>query len=97
MSVVACPISYILCIVYPRDLLSFPTRRSSDLYRALPLTSLALVDLAIDGERVDAGALTVEASGKRFDFDELTERFDEWWRSEEHTSELRSSRMPSSA
>jgi Domain of unknown function (DUF6379) len=48
-------------------------------YRALPLTSLAVVDLAIDGERVDAGALTVEANGKRFDFDELTERFDEWW------------------
>lgn len=48
-------------------------------YRALPLTSLAVVDLAIDGEPVDAGSLTVEANGKRFAFAEVAERDDEWW------------------
>jgi Domain of unknown function (DUF6379) len=48
-------------------------------YRALPLTSLAVVDLAIDGERVDPEQLEVEANGKTFRFDELEERYDEWW------------------
>jgi Domain of unknown function (DUF6379) len=48
-------------------------------YRALPLTSLAVVDLAIDGEPVDPGQLEVEANGKTFRFDELEDRYDEWW------------------
>jgi hypothetical protein len=48
-------------------------------YRALPLTSLAVVDLAIDGERVDPDELKVEANGKTFEFGELGERWDEWW------------------
>ena len=48
-------------------------------YRALPLTSLAVVDLTIDGERVDPAELTVEANGEIFDFDELRHRYDDWW------------------
>jgi hypothetical protein len=48
-------------------------------YRALPLTSLAVVDLAIDGERIDPADLKVEANGKTFDFAELEHRYDEWW------------------
>jgi uncharacterized protein DUF6379 len=48
-------------------------------YRALPLTSLAVVDLTIDGERVDPSEVEVEANGKTFDFAELEQRFDEWW------------------
>jgi hypothetical protein len=48
-------------------------------YRALPLTSLAVVDLTLDGERIDPSGLTVEANGKRFAFDELAQRYDEWW------------------
>ncbi len=48
-------------------------------YRALPLTSLAVVDLAIDGDRVDAAELKVEANGKLLDFEELTHRYDDWW------------------
>jgi hypothetical protein len=48
-------------------------------YRALPLTSLAVVDLTLDGEHVDPSELTVEANGKTFGFDELERRFDEWW------------------
>ncbi len=48
-------------------------------YRALPLTSLAVVDLAIDGEPVPAEQLEVEANGKTFRFDELAERWEEWW------------------
>ena len=48
-------------------------------YRALPLTSLAVVDLKIDGEPVEAAELEVDANGKRFRFDELKDRYDEWW------------------
>lgn len=48
-------------------------------YRALPLTSLDVIDLTLDGRHVDPSELTVEANGKRFRVDELAERFDEWW------------------
>jgi len=48
-------------------------------YRSLPLTSLAVVYLTLDGEPVDSSVLTVEANGKTFGFDELGELYDEWW------------------
>lgn len=48
-------------------------------YRSLPLTSLAVVDLTLDGEHVDPSGLTVQANGKTFGFDELGELYDEWW------------------
>jgi len=48
-------------------------------YRALPLTSLAVVDLALDGEPVERSALTVEANGKTHAFDDLERLDDEWW------------------
>ena len=48
-------------------------------YRALPLTSLAVVDLAIDGERVEPQQLKVEANDKTFGFEELELGHDEWW------------------
>ena len=48
-------------------------------YRSLPLTSLAVVDLAIDGEPVDHASLTVEANGKSFPFADLERLDDEWW------------------
>ena len=48
-------------------------------YRALPLTSLAVVDLAIDGEPVENASVTVEANGKTFSFAELERLDDEWW------------------
>ena len=48
-------------------------------YRALPLTSLAVVDLAIDGEPVDHASITVEANGKTFPFAQLERLDDEWW------------------
>ncbi|MCS7007598.1 MAG: DUF6379 domain-containing protein [Thermoleophilia bacterium] len=48
-------------------------------YRALPLTSLAVIDLTLDGRRIDPADLVVEANGKRFRFQDLEERFDEWW------------------
>lgn len=48
-------------------------------YRALPLTSLGVVDVQIDDEPVDTDAVTFEANGKTFRFAELAERPDEWW------------------
>jgi uncharacterized protein DUF6379 len=48
-------------------------------YRALPLTSLAVVDLALDGDRVDPAELTVEANGKTFAWAELEGCYDDWW------------------
>jgi hypothetical protein len=48
-------------------------------YRALPLTSLAVVDLKLDGAEVGPERLKVEANGKTFEFDELEGLYDEWW------------------
>ena len=48
-------------------------------YRSLPLSSLAVLDLSVDGQRIDPSQLTVEANGKSFSFDELEDRYDEWW------------------
>lgn len=48
-------------------------------YRSLPLTSLAVVDLTLDGQRVDPAELTFEANGKTFGYDELADGYDEWW------------------
>jgi hypothetical protein len=48
-------------------------------YRSLPMTSLAVVDLTLDGERVDPYQLRVGVNGKTFAFAELEELYDEWW------------------
>ena len=48
-------------------------------YRSLPMTSLAVVDLTLDGERVDSHQLRVGVNGKAFAFAELEELYDEWW------------------
>ena len=43
-------------------------------YRALPLPSLAAVDLTVDGERIDPAALSVTVNGHRYAFAELAEQ-----------------------
>jgi Domain of unknown function (DUF6379) len=48
-------------------------------YRSLPLTSLAVLDLTIDGERVDPAEVTVEANRKTYSLEELEQKHDEWW------------------
>jgi len=48
-------------------------------YRALPLPSLAKVDLAVDGQRIDPGLLSVTVNGHRYPFDALAEQGDEYW------------------
>ena len=47
-------------------------------YRALPLTSLALVQLTVDGEPVDPASLEVTVNGHRYALPELAEHADEY-------------------
>jgi hypothetical protein len=48
-------------------------------YRSLPLTSVGVLDIQIDGEPVSTDDISVEANGKMFSFDGLAEQPDEWW------------------
>ena len=48
-------------------------------YRALPLPSLARVDLTVDGERIDPDLLTVTVNGQRYPFAALADAADEYW------------------
>jgi uncharacterized protein DUF6379 len=48
-------------------------------YRALPLTSLAVIDLAIDSNPVAHDTISVEANGKTFPLQSLGDLDDEWW------------------
>lgn len=48
-------------------------------YRSLPLSSLAVVDIAIDGVPVPGEQLTVRYDGARHDFGELPSLSDDWW------------------
>ena len=48
-------------------------------YRALPLPSLAKVDLSVDGSPVDPAVLSVTVNGHRYPFDALAEQGDEYW------------------
>jgi hypothetical protein len=48
-------------------------------YRALPLPSLAKIDLTLDGTPVEPEALTVTVNEHRYDLAELAEKGDEYW------------------
>jgi hypothetical protein len=48
-------------------------------YRALPLTSLALVELIVDGQPIDPTSLEVTVNGHRYAFAELAGKGDEYW------------------
>lgn len=48
-------------------------------YRSLPLSSLAVVDVAIDGEPVPTDQLSFRYEGRSYRFGELEEQYDTWW------------------
>jgi hypothetical protein len=48
-------------------------------YRALPLPSLAKVDLTVDGERIDPAVLSVTVNGNRYPLEALAGKGDEYW------------------
>ena len=48
-------------------------------YRALPLPSLAKIDLAVDGTPIAPDALSVTVNEHRYDLAELAKKGDEYW------------------
>ena len=48
-------------------------------YRALPLPSLAKVDLTVDGQRIEPDLLSVTVNGHRYPFPALAEQGDAYW------------------
>ncbi len=48
-------------------------------YRALPLPSLAKVDLTVDGQRIDPELLSVTVDGHRYPFPALAEQGEQYW------------------
>lgn len=48
-------------------------------YRSLPGTSLAVLDLTVDGQKVADEDMTVVLNGKRFSIPDLEDAYDEWW------------------
>jgi len=48
-------------------------------YRSLPLTSLAVLDLTVDGEKVPEDDMTIAVNGKTFTVPQLAGGYDEWW------------------
>ena len=59
------------------DSFSFETRMPW--YRALPLSSVTGIELAVDGQAVDPDAIAFEVNGTRYALDDLSARYDEWW------------------
>lgn len=48
-------------------------------YRSLPLTSLAVLDLTVDGEKVPEQDMTIAVNGREFTVPQLAGGYDEWW------------------
>jgi hypothetical protein len=48
-------------------------------YRALPLSTIDIGELRVDGHCIDPRDIGVEVNGKLFRLDELRDRSDEWW------------------
>jgi len=48
-------------------------------YRSLPLTSLAVLDLAVDGEKVPEDDMTIAVNGQELTVPQLAGGYDEWW------------------
>jgi hypothetical protein len=48
-------------------------------YRSLPLTSLTVLGLAVDGEKVPEEDMTVAVNGKTYTVPQLADGYDEYW------------------
>jgi Domain of unknown function (DUF6379) len=48
-------------------------------YRALPLSTVGVTEVAVDGKEVDLTSLTFEVNGKTYKLKELSKQFTEWW------------------
>lgn len=48
-------------------------------YRALPLSTVGVTGIEIDGKQVDLTTLTFEVNGKQYKLNELVRHPEEWW------------------
>lgn len=48
-------------------------------YRSLPLSTVSIGELKIDGQTIEPGAIRFEVNGKTFALDELINHPEEWW------------------
>jgi hypothetical protein len=48
-------------------------------YRSLPLSTVELAELRVDGRDIHPDAVRLELNGKPHTLDELIEQTDEWW------------------
>jgi hypothetical protein len=48
-------------------------------YRSLPLSTVTIGELKIDGQTIDPGDIRFEVNGKTFALDELASHSEEWW------------------
>lgn len=48
-------------------------------YRALPLSTVGVTEITLDGKRVDLSTVQFEVNGKSFRLNELAAHPEEWW------------------
>jgi hypothetical protein len=48
-------------------------------YRSLPLSTVSIAELKIDGQSIAPDAIQFEVNGKIFALDELSQHPEEWW------------------
>ena len=48
-------------------------------YRSLPLSTISVADLKVDGEPIPAEAIHFQVNGKSFPLDQLRQHPEEWW------------------
>lgn len=48
-------------------------------YRSLPLSTVEIGEVLLDGKPVDRNSMTFELNGKTLRLDQLPELYDEWW------------------
>jgi hypothetical protein len=48
-------------------------------YRSLPLSSVATLELTVDGETVPSNEIVFAVNGNEYSLDELANRWDEYW------------------
>ncbi len=48
-------------------------------YRSLPLSTVEIGEVRIDGQLVSPLAMTFEVNNKRYALDQLADKCDEWW------------------
>jgi len=48
-------------------------------YRALPLSTIGVTQVKIDGKEIDLFSVTFEVNGKTYRLDDLAKHYTQWW------------------